>query len=117
MHIIKTPHRHGAGYFLNNKALRRKDEADVQQCKHCESVILMQKWAEDGGWCGRCNAPICGPCADRMLTHGCEPFLKKIEAAFDMTVKLAQFRKLAGLDAPPADYEPKILVGIPLTRS
>jgi len=112
MHIIKTPHRHNAGYLLNNQNARNKQEADIQCCTHCETVIQMQKWSEDGGWCGRCNAPICGPCADRMLTYGCEPFIKKLEAAHDMSVKLSQFRKLAGLDAPPADYQPKILVGV-----
>jgi hypothetical protein len=45
-----------------------------------------------------------------MLTHGCEPFLKKIEMAFEDTVKLAQYRKLAGLDAPPKDFKPAIQV-------
>lgn len=108
--VIGTPHTHNAGYFCNNIARINKDEADVQCCKHCERVILMQQWKDDGGFCGRCMAPICGPCADRMLTHGCEPAIKKIEAAFDMTIKLAQFRKLAGLDAPPADFVPKIMV-------
>jgi hypothetical protein len=94
---LATPHTRGAGYFANNIEYGRKQEADVQTCPHCERVILMQKWKDDGGFCGRCMKPICGPCADRMLTHGCEPAMQRIERAFDSTVKLAQFRKIAGL--------------------
>ncbi len=99
MHVL-TPHRKGAGYFLNNQGLgaREREEGDVQQCSHCECVLIMHKWKEDGGFCGRCMAPICGPCADRMQTYGCEPALKKIEAAFEHAVKYRQFCKLAGLN-------------------
>lgn len=97
MAYIGTPYIRGAGYFANNVETSRKDEADVRTCKHCERVILMQKWKDDGGFCSRCMAPICGPCADRMLTHGCEPAIQRIERAFDSTVKLAQFRRIAGL--------------------
>ena len=98
--IIVTPHRHGAGYFVNNQGLgaREREEGDVQQCSHCECVLIMQRWKDDGGFCSRCMAPICGPCADRMLTYGCEPALKKIEAAFNCAEKYRQFCKLAGLD-------------------
>ena len=110
--IITTPHTRGSGYFLNNSSgVLRKEEADIRICSHCEVVILLQKWKEDGGWCGRCMAPICGPCSDRMLMFGCEPFIRKIEAAFESVNKLGQFRKLAGLDAPPADFQPKIMLG------
>lgn len=110
MSYIGTPHTKGSGYFCNDIATSRKAEADVQCCTHCETILKMQQWKDDGGFCGRCMAPICGPCADRMLTYGCEPAIKKIEQAFDMTIKLSQFRKLAGLDAPPADFVPKIMV-------
>lgn len=109
---IGTPHTKGAGYFANDIATNRKQEADVQTCKHCEAVILLQKWKEDGGFCSRCMAPICGPCADRMLIFGCEPALKRIEQAFELGMKLKHFRKLAGLDAPPADYQPRIVLGV-----
>lgn len=102
MHVL-TPHRRGAGYFLNNQGLgaREREEADIQQCSHCERVLVMRTWKDDGGFCGKCMAPICGLCADKMLTSGCEPALKAIEQAFDLGEKLAQFRKLAGLEAPP----------------
>lgn len=110
--LIGTPHTHNAGYFCNDIETSRKQEADVQTCKHCETVLLMQKWKDDGGFCSRCMAPICGPCADRMLNFGCEPAVKKIEQAFELQGKLNHFRKLAGLDAPPADYKPKIILGV-----
>lgn len=100
--IITTPHTHNAGYFLNNASGEKKEQADVKLCTHCEVVILLQKWKDDGGWCGKCMAPICGPCSDRMLTHGCEPFLKKIDAAFERAVKLKQYLKLAGHEARAA---------------
>ncbi|MDX2059937.1 MAG: hypothetical protein SFV24_19160 [Gemmatimonadales bacterium] len=72
----------------------------------------MQAWKEDGGFCGRCMAPICGPCADRMLTHGCEPFIAQIERAVDVRYKLDQFRKMAGLDTPPPNFVPKIITKV-----
>jgi hypothetical protein len=108
--IISTPHTHNAGYFLNNSSLVRREQADIQLCTHCEIVINLQLWKVDGGWCNKCFAPICGPCADRMLTHGCDPFMKRIEAAFETAIQLRQHRRLAGLDAAPANYVPKILV-------
>jgi hypothetical protein len=43
------------------------------------------------------HAPICGPCADRMQTRGCEPFIKQIEQALEAGYRRSQFRKLAGL--------------------
>lgn len=108
--IIGTPHTHNAGYFLNNSSSARKEQADIQICTHCETVVYMQKWQEDGGWCGKCMAPICGSCADRMLTFGCEPFIKRIEAAFESAVQLKQHRKMVGLDAPPVARQLKIQV-------
>lgn len=77
--IIGTPYTNGAGYFVNNKNLRAKQEADVQTCAHCQAVILMQQWKDNGAWCGKCMKPICTHCGARAAIHGCEPFLKKIE--------------------------------------
>jgi len=97
--IIGTPHTHNAGYYKNDDTASggRKSEADVQSCSHCQRVILMQQWKEDGGWCGRCMKPICGPCADRMQTRGCEPFIKQIEQALEANYRVQHLRKLAGL--------------------
>lgn len=101
--IIGTPHTHGAGYYRNDDTPSggRLQEADVQTCTHCQKVLLVQAWKQDGGFCGRCNAPICGWCAERMLTHGCEPFVKQIEVYLHHSVKLETFRRLAGVDTPP----------------
>lgn len=108
--IIGTPHTKGSGILEANTGgpNSRRIVGDVRTCTHCQTVIIMQDWKEDGGYCGRCKAPICGPCADKMLTRGCEPFLAQIERGMREAHKLDQFRRLAGLDSPPADYIPKI---------
>jgi hypothetical protein len=90
--IIGTPFTKGAGYFVNDKALRHKSEADVQTCAHCQAVILMQQWRDDGAWCGKCMKPICGPCGTRALTYGCEPFLKKIEQYAEAQMRFEKAR-------------------------
>lgn len=109
---VLTPHTKRAGYFLNNSSSSQRQEADIALCTHCEKVILLQQWKGDGGWCGRCMAPICGPCADRMLIFGCEPFVRKIEAVFEAAIKLKQHRMIAGLDKQPSDYVPKLIVPV-----
>jgi hypothetical protein len=109
--IIGTPHKHNAGYFCNDIETSRRQEDHVQTCTHCQRVILMSKWKDDGAFCGKCMAPICGPCGDRMLTRGCEPFIKQLEAAVNMRYKLDQFCKMAGLDERPRGYTPAIIVG------
>lgn len=100
MFIVGTPHAKGAGYFVNDDTPSggKKVEGDVRTCMHCQAILIMQKWKDDGGWCGRCNAPICATCADRMDTHGCEPFIAQIEKALKITPRLEQFRKEAGLE-------------------
>ena len=113
MFIIGTPHAKGAGYLQANTGghNNRQTEADIRTCTHCQTVINLSLWKDDGGYCSRCQAPICGQCADRMLTHGCEPFIAQIERACEVRHSLEQFRRLAGLDAPPADYKPQIFIG------
>lgn len=98
MVIIGTPHTKGAGYFINDKNLRSRQEADVQTCPHCQAVILMQQWKDDGAWCGKCMKPICGPCGTRALTFGCEPFMKKIEQYAEAQMRFERFSKDAGLE-------------------
>ena len=79
--IVLTPYTKGAGYFMDGKKLNvsQRKEADIQTCAHCQAIIKMQEWKEDGAWCGKEMKPICGPCGTRALNFGCEPFLKKIE--------------------------------------
>jgi hypothetical protein len=102
---IGTPFTRNAGYYYNWE-LRGKSEADVQTCVHCQAVILMQQWNQidaktgklAGGFCMRCNAPICEQCAPKMATEGCIPFIRKIEQQVDMVTKLDKYLKDAGLE-------------------
>ena len=60
---IGTPHTKGAGYFVNGLNLtpnQGREEADIRTCPHCQYVIKMQEWKNDGAWCYKCNAPVCG---------------------------------------------------------
>lgn len=107
--IIGTPHTHNAGYFLNDDTPSggKKAQADIQTCPHCQAVIKLQEWkrVEDGkmngGYCMKCSAPVCGECNLAMQTEGCVPFIARLERDLDMTVKLKQYMKLAGLEPPP----------------
>ncbi len=100
--IIGTPHTKGAGYFLNDRNLSDRQEADIRTCTHCQAVIKMQEWKQDGAWCGKCMAPICGSgrCAEETAKFGCVPFLKKIEQHAETQMRFDRFRKDAGLDEP-----------------
>lgn len=89
--IVLTPHTKNAGYFVNDKELKTRQEADVRTCTHCQKVIKMQEWKDKGAWCGKCFAPICDPCGARAEIHGCEPFLKKIEQYAEQQMR---FQKL-----------------------
>lgn len=108
MFIIGTPHTKNAGWLWSDNTASggKKVEADVQSCTHCQCVILMQEWrkvengAMNGGFCMRCNAPICGPCQTLALTKGCTPFIEFVERETDARIKLSQFMKLAGLEPP-----------------
>lgn len=99
---IGTPHTKGAGYFVNDKALRSRQEADVQTCAHCQAIIKMQEWKNDGAFCGKCMKPICneGQCAEQTFFYGCVPFLKKIEQYAEAQMRFERFSKDAGLDKP-----------------
>jgi hypothetical protein len=103
---IGTPHTKGAGYFINDKDTSRPQEADIQTCSHCQRVIKMQEWKGDGGFCGKCMHPICGPCATRAMTYGCEPFMKKIEQYAEKSMRYHQFSKIAGLEPVPHNSTP-----------
>jgi len=102
MLIIGTPHTRGAGYFRNDDRLSggTLSEADIRTCTHCQKVIKMQEWREQGAFCHRCDAPICDQCGARAAVYGCEPFLKKIDQYLDATTKYAQCLKMAGLEVP-----------------
>lgn len=78
-----------AGFLLNDDRASggKRTEADVLICEHCQHTLIGSSWRDDGGWCGRCGAPVCGSCADRMQTEGCTPFVRKIEEALDPSLK------------------------------
>lgn len=115
--FIGTPHTRNAGYFYNDDrpsgGIKRED--DVKTCPHCQAVILMREWQKvshgtmNGGFCQQCNAPICPHCTSKFATEGCIPFIEQLEKAYDMTVKLKQYLKIAGLE--PASPQP-IFTGI-----
>jgi hypothetical protein len=87
---ILTPYTKGAGYLLNNKN-DKKQEADIRTCTHCQAIIKMQEWKEEGAWCHKCFAPICSKCGKRAETFGCEPFLKKIERQAELMMRFQKF--------------------------
>lgn len=109
--IIGTPHTHNAGYFRNDDTASggKLSEADIQTCTHCQKVIKMQDWRLSGAWCQNCGAPICEHCGTRMLTYGCEPFVKKLEEHFKLLKKFDQYLKVA--EPVPAGREPIVLAG------
>ena len=114
---IGTPFTKGAGYLINhkNRNVSQREEADIRTCAHCQRIINMQKWKLDGAFCHKCNAPICGndnpACVLENKLFGCMPFMKKLEAFTRGQVSAASFKKLAGLDSPPPDHQPKLIVG------
>lgn len=101
--IIGTPHTRGAGYLGAETGGHRskKVEADIQTCSHCQAAISMQAWKDSGGWCSRCQKPVCAPCADAMLKHGCLPYLARLEQILETDEQRAQLRKLLGTDGGP----------------
>ena len=109
MILIGTPHTKGAGYFVNDKDLRSRQEADIQTCSHCQAIIKMQEWKDDGAWCGKCMKPLCDRCGTRALTFGCEPFLKKIEQYAEQQMRFAKIIKNSG-PSEPVPQQP-ILIG------
>lgn len=90
---------HGAGYMLNDNRASGNGvkEADIVSCPHCQALIELALWKEDGGFCGKCNKPVCGPCADRMATKGCAPFVKLIEDHLDKVYRQQQNAKVLGI--------------------
>jgi len=97
MIIIGTPHIRGAGYFVNDKNLKTRQEADVKTCGHCRAVIKMQEWAKvQGGWCSKCSQPLCSQpaCVAQTARLGCVPFTQQIDQAIDAVIKLDKYLKM-----------------------
>jgi hypothetical protein len=98
--IIGTPHIRGAGYLINGVNLTRPYEADILTCAHCQKILQLHLWKEEGGFCRREMKPLCLHCADRALTFGCEPFMKILEAFAKEQTRLMQFHKVAAAMPP-----------------
>lgn len=94
----------GAGYLYNDSRAAHEgvQEADIGCCPHCQATINLQAWRKEreqggGGWCRKCEAPVCGPCLQLMLTHGCQPYIKKIEEELERNYRIQQNRKMMGI--------------------
>lgn len=110
--VIGTPHTHNAGYYRSDNRVSggKLRQADIQTCWHCQAIVKLNEWKEDGGFCRGCMKPVCNLCADEMLVYGCVPFMKKLETAMNLGEKYRQYIKLAGLE-PPAPPQP-IITGV-----
>ena len=100
--FIGTPHTHNSGYYVNDKDLRTRQEADIKTCTHCQAIIKMQEWKHKGAWCHKCFAPVCHSCGTRMQTYGCEPFMKKLDQFMEASMKhkFDDLLKMAGQETP-----------------
>lgn len=89
----------GAGYYINDNRANHGgvEEADVLTCCHCRKVIMLQSWREEGAFCHLCFAPACDSCGKRMLTFGCENFMRRLEAAEKDAYRRQQNAKILGI--------------------
>ena len=94
----------GAGYLHNDNRAAHEglQEADIGCCPHCQRTINLQEWKKEreqggGGWCRQCFAPVCGPCLTKMLTYGCQPFVKLVDKALEENYRREQNRKALGI--------------------
>lgn len=89
----------GMGFLLADDTASggKKEEADLVGCNHCCKTMRRKLWADDGGFCHCCDRPVCATCADRMLTRGCENFMRQLETALDIDYRRQQNAKVLGL--------------------
>jgi hypothetical protein len=89
----------GQGYYISDERASGGGvaEADVICCPHCQAVILQSAWKVEGGFCGRCFAPICAVCAAKMDAEGCVPFLKKIDRILEENYRARQNERALGV--------------------
>ena len=69
-------------------------ERDTFTCVHCNGVVFVKPGpgSDPGGFCMKCFANICGPCAD---LGKCTPFEKRLEAIErDITARVERDRAL-----------------------
>jgi len=89
----------GAGYLFNDDRANHNgvDEADILCCPHCQCTIKLQAWRIEGAFCHRCFAPVCNRCGKRMLTYGCENYMRYIDKALKEAYRKSQNAKVLGI--------------------
>lgn len=94
----------GCGYlFSDNRCSGHGlQEADITCCNHCQKILYLKTWRDDGGWCGQCSQPVCSQCADEMVKSpedggGCRPFIKQVEENLNKAYHESQVRRMLGL--------------------
>lgn len=89
----------GHGYLLSDDRASggKKDEADLLGCNHCQALLKRSAWAENGGMCMSCDAPVCSLCRDRIPTHGCEHFLRQLTEALETQYRRDQNMRVLGI--------------------
>lgn len=90
----------GMGYVIaDNRASDwgTVEETDLIGCAHCHGIMKKKAWQDNGGYCSNCDHAVCATCADRMLTHGCESFKRKIDQAVDTQYRQQQNARILGL--------------------
>ena len=97
----------GAGYsdYDARASGEGREEYDVACCPHCQCTINWQEWRADraigggvkGGWCRKCFAPVCPNCTTRMLSFGCEPYIKLVEERLEANYRIQQNLKVLGI--------------------
>jgi len=89
----------GVGYRMadNRASGGGVDEADMLGCFHCQKLMQKKLWSDDGGFCHCCDGPICGVCADRMLSRGCENFLRRLTSKLEQKYRAEQNARILGL--------------------
>jgi len=97
--IVGRRQTDGAGYMFADDRCSGNGlkEADMLGCNHCQGLMEKNKWREDGGWCSCCGQPVCGPCADKILTEGCIPFIKKVDMQLEENYKKKQLGRILGI--------------------
>src|SRR5271166_5101940 len=90
----------GSGYLRSDNRCSggALEEATILGCSHCQKLLKKSEWQADGGFCHSCDAPVCGPCADRIPKHGCEVFMRVLEGEMEKQYRRTQNARLLGLD-------------------
>lgn len=109
--MIKSRY-HGAGYMLvDNRASDwgNKIESDILCCCKCETTIHRHTyidhlglvhfgWTEKGGYCHRCDKPMCLSCASGPeCPPGCGGFEKEFLRLVDESYHRQQNAKILGI--------------------